>query len=102
VLDHGRESEDRKRQEKAGPEPLSEIRHHLTVIVPGIAVMSRMRGVIVRVVRVPGHYHILKARHMGRQRENDMTRRVQEFERFRAQRRSFATVDLAVREIAPQ
>ena len=52
MLDHGRESENRNRQEKAGPEPLSEIRHHLTVIVPGIAAMSRMRGVIVHIVGV--------------------------------------------------
>ena len=61
MLDHGRESENRNSEEKAGPEPLSEIRHHLTVIVPGIAAMSRMRGVIVHIVGAIIHCSLVRA-----------------------------------------
>jgi hypothetical protein len=53
VLDRGRKSENRYGQEKARPEPLLEIRHHLTVIVPGVSVMTRVCaicGVTVHIV----------------------------------------------------
>ena len=46
VLDHRGEGKNRDCQEQADPKSLSEIRHHLAVIVPGMAAMTGMRAMI--------------------------------------------------------
>ena len=47
VLDHRGEGKNRDCQEQADPEALSEIRHHLAVVVPGMAAVTGMRAMIV-------------------------------------------------------
>ena len=47
MLDHRGESKNRDCQEQADPEAISEIRHHLAVVVPGMAAVTGMRAMIV-------------------------------------------------------
>jgi hypothetical protein len=52
VLNHWREDKNRDCQEEADPEALSEIRHPLAVIVPGMIAMTGMRTMIAMLLHV--------------------------------------------------
>ena len=53
MLNHWGEDKNRDCQEQADPEALSELRHHLAVVVPGMAAVTGMRTLSLAALRPP-------------------------------------------------